>query len=1004
MCLHSVVDRTLSNGYEKYTNVSLDEFDNCDYVTRITDATSNDLVVIQLNIRGLSTKRTQLMNLINNAVHDRKPDLILLSETWLTPFSPAFSIPGYELYHLDRTNRKGGGVGILSSSKLRSTIRNDLNSNLPESECITIEIALKNGTHCLVSSMYRPPNSEVPVFLASYSSLVCAMKKECPNGTIVGLDHNLDFLKAHSHQLTNDFIQLNLDLGMIPTITRPTRITNSTATLIDNIMVSQNNCGNYVASVLIEDISDHLPTSCVINSFIASTKKPMKIYSRDTRQKNMKALVTELDSHDWTHHLTNSSPSINMEEVHTALTSIIDKCIPLRTRFVHPRHLRKEPWLTPGIKISIDKNKRLYTKMLKKEVTETTYRNYNRELRKIIRKAKRSYYCDKCIEFKSQTKKLWGLINEISGKKRDKSTLIEYLHIGDIREYGVKRISNTFASYFSQVGKNLAEKMPNSNTSIGDYLRCLQSHKSSIYLHPTDVHEIKKIVGKLPSKRSSGHDNISNILLKDIVSSIAEVLCEIFNRSLEQGEFPSIMKLADVVPLFKGKEHYLEINYRPISLLTTISKVLEKIVYQRIYSFLQTTGQLYENQYGFREAHSCEHAIGKVINGIVKGLENKKTSACVLLDLSKAFDTIEHGIMLEKLSLYSIRGNALAWFKSYLSDRTLRVKCRTVGSTDIHTSDEYSVKYGTPQGSCLGPLIFLIFVNDLHLHLHEAECVQFADDTTLLFKHKNVRYLQFCIESELKRIQDWLYANKLTLNVSKCSYLLFSANNKHGSISNITLNDIEIPKVRFAKLLGTWIDDKLTWDTHVKKLMVKLRCGIGMLQRSHNLLSVKAKKLLYYGQIHSNLCYCLSIWGTMIRRKLTTDIARLQRKAVKLIDNTITIDKAFQKHRILPFEQLIKLEQCKLGFKLCKNLLPTNLAKCMNEDHNMKSITKTHRYPTRKKHIPNLPHAVVNKYRDSFLYRAIKEYNDLNPLVQSCKSLPSFIGRCKKRLLSNLIS
>ena len=295
-------------------------------------------------------------------------------------------------------------------------------------------------------------------------------------------------------------------------------------------------------------------------------------------------------------------------------------------------------------------------------------------------------------------------------------------------------------------------------------------------------------------------------------------------------------------------------------------------------------------------------------------------------------------------------------------------------------------------------------MNDLHLHLHEAECVQFADDTTLLFKHKNIRYLQFCIESELKRIQDWLYANKLTLNVSKCSYLLFSANNKHGSISNITLNDIEIPQVRFAKLLGTWIDDKLTWDTHVKKLMVKLRCGIGMLQRSHNLLSVKAKKLLYYGQIHSNLCYCLSIWGTMIRRKLTTDIARLQRKAVKLIDNTITIDKAFHKHRILPFEQLIKLEQCKLGFKLCNNLLPTNLAKCMNEDHNMKSITKTHRYPTRKKHIPNLPHAVVNKYRDSFLYRAIKEYNDLNPLVQSCKSLSSFIGRCKKRLLSNLIS
>ena len=209
------------------------------------------------------------------------------------------------------------------------------------------------------------------------------------------------------------------------------------------------------------------------------------------------------------------------------------------------------------------------------------------------------------------------------------------------------------------------------------------------------------------------------------------------------------MKLAEVVPLYKGKEHYLEMNYRPISLLTTISKVLEKIVYQRIYSFLQNTGQLYDNQYGFRESHSCEHAIGQVINGIVKGLENRVSSACMLLDLSKAFDTIEHSIMLEKLALYGIRGNALSCFKSYLSGRSLRVKCRTVSSATNQTSEEYCVDYGTPQGSCLGPLIFLIFVNDLHLHLHDAECVQFADDTTLLFKHKNMCYLQFCVENKL---------------------------------------------------------------------------------------------------------------------------------------------------------------------------------------------------------------------------------------------------------------
>ena len=213
--------------------------------------------------------------------------------------------------------------------------------------------------------MYRPPNSEIPVFLASYSSLVCAMKKECPNGTIVGLDHNLDFLKAHSHQLTNDFIQLNLDLGMIPTITRPTRITSSTATLIDNIIVSQNNCGNYIASILVEDMSDHLPTICVINSLTAAAREPLKICSRDTCPKNLRALKSQLDNHDWTTQLIDSSPSENMEQVHTVLTSTIDRCIPLGTRVVNLKHLRREPWLTSGIKISIDRNKRLYAKMLR---------------------------------------------------------------------------------------------------------------------------------------------------------------------------------------------------------------------------------------------------------------------------------------------------------------------------------------------------------------------------------------------------------------------------------------------------------------------------------------------------------------------------------------------------------------------------------------------------------------------------------------------------------------
>ena len=258
----------------------------------------------------------------------------------------------------------------------------------------------------------------------------------------------------------------------------------------------------------------------------------------------------------------------------------------------------------------------------------------------------------------------------------------------------------------------------------------------------------------MPNKSSSGHDNISNILLKEIIDQLAPVLEEVFNKSMMLGEFPTLMKLAEVVPLYKSKEHFLETNYRPISLLTTMSKVLEKIVYQCVYSFLQDTGQIYDNQYGFRANHSCEHAIGQVVGSLVKNMENQLYTVCILLDLSKAFDTIEHRILLSKLELYGIRGNALSWFESYLTDRKHRVKCRTVSNMEGTMSKEYSVEYGTPQGLCLGPLIFLIFVNNLHLHLQHSEGVQFADNTTLLFKHQNLNYLQFCIESELLTIQD----------------------------------------------------------------------------------------------------------------------------------------------------------------------------------------------------------------------------------------------------------
>ena len=205
-----------------------------------------------------------------------------------------------------------------------------------------------------------------------------------------------------------------------------------------------------------------------------------------------------------------------------------------------------------------------------------------------------------------------------------------------------------------------------------------------------------------------------------------------------------------------------------------MSKVIEKIVYKRTYNFLNESGQLYTSQYGFRSGNSCQDAVAELVGEITRNKDMGLHTIGVFLDLSKAFDTLEHQVLLDKLSKYGIRGTPLDWFRSYLTGRKLRVKCMIESTQKQEYSDYCDVEYGTPQGSCLGPLLFLVFVNDLHRNLELCYDIQFADDTTIYKGHRNMRYLKWCIETDLKNVSDWFRANKLTLNVSKSVYMIFS--------------------------------------------------------------------------------------------------------------------------------------------------------------------------------------------------------------------------------------
>ena len=336
--------------------------------------------------------------------------------------------------------------------------------------------------------------------------------------------------------------------------------------------------------------------------------------------------------------------------------------------------------------------------------------------------------------------------------------------------------------------------------------------------------------------------------------SISKPLSIIFNQSLQTGQFPENMKIAEIIPLFKrGAKHLIE-NYRPISLLITLSKLLEKCIYQRVYKFLNINNIFFKKQYGFRAKHSCEHAIQDLCGNIISKKEEGLQTAAIFLDLSKAFDTLSHDILLKKLDIYGIRGICNKWFESYLTNRNIQVKCKTLSSNNIETSNRYQIKYGTAQDSCLGPLLFNIFCNDIHYNIEYSNLILFADDTTIYASHRNSTYLNYILQHDFNNLQQWFKANRLTLNLMKTVTMSFWPEQMNNLIKILTIEE-PLPSVISTRFLGVTIDNKLTWTTHVDNLITKLSTNKILLSKSKYLINQEAKRLIYFAHIHSHLTY-----------------------------------------------------------------------------------------------------------------------------------------------------
>ena len=675
---------------------------------------------------------------------------------------------------------------------------------------------------------------------------------------------------------------------------------------------------------------------------------------------------------------------------------------PEETKKISYRMQVRDPWMTKGLLTSLKKQKRLYREQLHSRSTVSTdnYRKYRNTLKSLIRKSKITYLHEKCSEFKQDSRKLWQLVNRIIDKSNNKIDSIDNLRIENILKYDPSSITNGLCEFFANIGEEYANKIDSSGLDINKHINNIESNPSSLYLAPTTMFEVKELINKLPQKTSSGYDNISNTLLKQLNEVVARPLSLIFNKSLEEGIFPDQMKLADVFPLFKSKERSESTNYRPISLLLTMSKLFEKIVYRRTYKFLEKHDKLYAGQYGFREGHSCESAVSELISVAIKGQQEGMYTLALFLDLSKAFDSLEHSVLLKKLERYGMRGKSNDWFASYLTDRKMRVKCTVTSTGKLEYSEYKSVTYGTPQGSCLGPLIFIIFTNDLHKQLMSSSSLLFADDTTLYMTHRNLRYLRWCMEEDMKSLIAWFKANKLTLNLSKTECVLFQRGSGQRQTITLEINNTQITNTKDVKFLGMWINEYLNWQCHIAKLTLKLTRNLNLLKYSQKLIPTNTKKLIYRAHIGSHLHYGILLWGNGATNEQLNKLQKIQNKCLSHITGKrINSTSTNKELNILTVEDLVELANQKFGYKLLHNLLPKRVSQDCKLDSKLKCLIPIHNYNTRSKNIPNLPKNMNRRYKNCFLSCGPRSILALSVETRLARTLQTFTSACKRKLL-----
>lgn len=932
----------------------------------------NGLKILCVNIQGLTTNISELSQFLI----EEKPIVMCITETHITEEieENEFSVPGYNTFVCYSHSRHTGGVIIYTQSQVQAMIISSDKSL--DYWSLLVKISLTNESF-IVGGIYRSPNGNMDEFFNYFENILDTNELQSRQTIVMG-DFNVDYNRKSRQQcLLKNIIT---SAGYKQIIKENTRITNTSATCIDLIVTNMHNLGplmkqNYPV------LADHkiIGTEICLNV----DKDPVEyICIRDLCQQNIERIKQNLISKSWDYTSTNVDVIYKnlVGNIMEALNSIAPENRQVRKR-------NRSSWLNKDIR-KAQKERDIAYRRFEYTKENTDWEKYKRKRNKVvsdIKKAKKVYYEKSIDACKGQSKRMWQTLKTLVQKSNKTAQKIEHIKFENDEGSVEKNFNKFYADSLCAIAESI-EDIPNKDSfKLEDKVI---AHLDTF--REIGINKLRKIVVNLKNKATSDSE-LGIKIVKELFDVIGYPLLNLINTSIKTGRVPGDLKTSVIVPIPKVQNPKEPSDYRPINLLPTIDKILEIVIAEQLREYFEANKLLYHGQSGFRDKHSCETSLQYVCSNWKKEINAGNLVISVFIDLKRAFETIDREKLVEKLKVYGVNGVGLKWLSDYLEDRYHRTK------VNKNVSDRVESMIGVPQGSVLGPLLFIIYINDICAFLKLCYVNLFADDTLISVAGKDYNQLVYILNNELRILYNWLCVNKLKLNVGKTKSMVLGTKKNCMQFRSlqldIVINDENIEQVNEIKYLGVILDPQLGFHNHVDYICKKIGKKIGYVRRISYNLSQWTKKILYNTIIFPHFSYCASILFSCNKGDIRR-LQMLQNRGMRMIlncDKKTNVKYMMNTLGWLSVEQMVERAVLCLIYKITSNMLPKYLQDFLTKRSDI------HSYGTRTLEYFNINHTKLAMVKNSLFYEGTRIFNGLPRDIKNAGSLHEF-----QRKLNNM--